>query len=59
MTSKLDDAIHLLNKGNENGAIHKLMGLINQVEAQRGKKISEEQADYFIAEAQRILSLIG
>jgi len=58
LTAKLEGAIHLLDIGNENGAIHKLMDFINQVEAQREKKISEEQADYLISEAQRIIDLI-
>jgi len=58
LTSKLDDVIQLLNKGNENGAIHKLVNLIDQVEALRGKKLTNEQADYLITEAQRIIDLI-
>ena len=58
LTSKLNDVIHLLDKGNINGAIHKLMDFINQVEALREKKLINEQADYLIAEAQRILNLI-
>jgi len=33
LTSKLQDALHLLDIGNENGATHKLMDFINQVEA--------------------------
>ena len=58
LTSKLEDAVHLLNKGNENGAIHKLMDFISQVEALQGKKLRDDQADYLIAEAQRIIDLI-
>jgi parallel beta-helix repeat protein len=57
LTSKLDSAIHLLSKGNGNGAIHKLLDFINQVEAQRGKKMTGEQADYLVAEAQKIIDL--
>ena len=59
LTSKLEEAILLLNKGNENGAIHKLMDFINQVEALRDEKLTNEQADYLIAEAQRIINLIN
>jgi len=59
LTSKLEGALHLLDIGNENGAIHKLMGLINQAEALRGKKLPDEQANYLIAEAQRIIDLIN
>jgi len=58
LTSKLKGALHLLDIGNENGAIHKLMGLINQAEALRDKKLINEQADYLISEAQKIIDLI-
>jgi parallel beta-helix repeat protein len=59
LTSKLDNIIHQLNKGNENVAINKLIVLTNQVEALRDKKLTSEQADYLIAEAQRIIDLIN
>lgn len=55
---KLKGAIHLLDMGNENGAVHKLMNFMNQVEALRGKKLGEEQANYLMADAQRIIDLI-
>jgi hypothetical protein len=58
LTSKLDNVIHQLDKGNEKRATHKLTVLINQVEALRGKMLTIEQADYLIAEAQRIIDLI-
>jgi len=58
LTSKLEGALHLLEIGNENGAIHKLMDFMNQVEAQRDKKLTDEQANQLIAEAQRIIDLI-
>ncbi|UCG36304.1 MAG: hypothetical protein JSV64_06740 [Candidatus Bathyarchaeota archaeon] len=58
LTSTVDAALDLLNAGNEIGAIHKLMDFINQVEAKRGKKLTDRQADYLIAEAQRIIDLI-
>lgn len=58
LTSKLNAAKHLLDKGNENGAIHKLSDFINQVEAQRGKKLTDEQANYLIAEAHKIIDHI-
>ena len=58
LTSKLQEAILLLNKGNENGAIHKLMDFINQVEALTEEKLTIEQANYLISEAQRIIDLI-
>ena len=59
LTSKLDNIIHQLNKGNENVAINKLITLTNQVEASRDKKLKSEQADYLISEAQRIIDLIN
>ena len=59
LTSKLEEAILLFNKGNENGAIHKLMDFIDQAEALRDKKIlTDGQANYLIAEAQGIIDLI-
>lgn len=58
LTSKLDGANCLLKKGNENGAIQKLIDFIDQVEGLRGKKLTDEQADYLVAEAQRIVDLI-
>jgi len=59
LTAKLDNVIHQLNKGNENVAINKLTALINQVDALRGKKLTTEQANYLISEAQRIIDLIN
>jgi len=59
LTSKLEDSVHLLDIGSENGAIHKLMGFMNQAEALRGKKLTNEQADYLTSEAQRIIDLIN
>jgi len=59
LSKKLEDILGLLEMGNENGAIHKLMDFINQVEALRGKKLNEEQADYLIEEAQRIIDFIN
>ena len=58
LTSKLDEAIRLLDIGNAEETILKLTDFISQVEAQGGKKITEEQADYLISEAQKIIDLI-
>lgn len=58
LTSKLGAAINSLNNGQENAAINKLNAFINQVETQRGKNITDEQADELIAEAQRIIDNI-
>jgi len=58
LTSKLDDAIHLLEKGNENGAIHKLRDVIDHVEALREKKLTNNHADQLLSEIQRIIYLV-
>jgi len=58
LTSKLDNVIHQLNRENENVAINKLETLTNQVEALRGKKLTSDQANYLIAETQRIIDFI-
>jgi len=59
LTSKLNNVIHQLDQGNEEGAIHKLRVFTKQVEISRGKKLTTEQANYLIAEAQRIIDLIN
>ena len=58
LTSKLEGALHLLDMGKGNGAVHKLMAFIRQVEALEDKKLTDEQADHLIEEAQRIIDLI-
>jgi hypothetical protein len=57
LTSALD-ALDALNADQRNDAINKLNAFINEVEAQREKKLTNEQADYLAAEAQRIIDLI-
>jgi len=59
LTARLANVIHQLNKENENVAINKLTVLISQIEALRDKKLTSEQADYLLAEAQRIIDLIN
>jgi len=56
--SKLEEAQHLFDMGNENGAIHKLMDLMKQAEALQGKKLTNDQTNYLISELQRIIDLI-
>ena len=58
LTSKLEGALHLLDIGNENGAVHKLMDFMSQVEALRDKKLTTKQANQLVSEAQRIIDLI-
>ena len=59
LISKLEDALHLLEMGNEDGAVSELRSFISKVEDLRGKKLTNEQADYLVSEAQRIIGLIG
>jgi hypothetical protein len=58
LVGKLEASLKLIAKGNEVGAIHKLMDFINQVEGLREKKLSNDQADQLISGAQRIIDLI-
>jgi len=58
LTSKLENAIEAMRKGQTNAAIHKLEAFINEVEAQRDKKISEAEADALIAAAQAIIEVL-
>ncbi len=59
LTSKLESAIVSLDNGNTTAALNQLNSFINQVEAQRGKKLTNEQADQLIAEAQRIIDAVS
>lgn len=59
LISKLEDALHLLEMGNEDGAVSELRSFISKVEALRGKKLTNEQADYLVSEAQRIIGLFS
>jgi parallel beta-helix repeat protein len=59
LKAKLKVAIHMLDMGKEDGAIRKLTAFINRVEMLREKTLTNEQADYLIAEAQRIINLIN
>jgi hypothetical protein len=58
LITKLENAIYSLDRGQENAAINKLNAFINHVKAQRNKKITYEQADEMIAEAQSIIDNI-
>lgn len=59
---KLDSALKILQDGDEDNdalAIHSLQAFINAVEAQRGKKISQEDADDLIVDAQQIIDMLS
>jgi hypothetical protein len=61
LDAKLDAALNALDDLNENNdvaAINSLNAFINAVEAQRGNKISNEDADMLIAAAQAIIAKI-
>ncbi len=62
LLAKLDTALQKLEDDNENNdaaAINLLDAFINAVEAQRGKKISDTDADSLIATAQEIIELLS
>jgi hypothetical protein len=49
------DSLQDLNENNDGAAINKLHSFINAVNAQRGNKISEADADRLIAAAQGVI----
>lgn len=58
LTMLLKAAINSLENYHEQAAIGQLTGFIRHVEAQNGKKLTEEQAQTLIAAAQRIIDSI-
>lgn len=58
LISKVDNALKSLDKEKDNAAINQLQAFINEVNAQRGKKISEEVADMLIAYANNVIARI-
>ncbi len=58
LIAKLNAAIDSLERGQEQAAVNQLNAFINQIRAQRGKKIGVSDADALIAEAQRIIAAI-
>ena len=59
LTQKLNNVIQSLGNGQTNAAINQLNAFINQVEAQRGKKLTDEQADALVNVAQQIIDYIN
>lgn len=53
---KVDNAISSINKGNKQAAIGQLKAFINEVQAQRGKKITSKTADYLITFANIVIA---
>lgn len=58
LVSTINNAIKSLEKGNKDAAINQLQAFINKVEAQRGKKISEQDAEMLIAYANKVIAKI-
>jgi hypothetical protein len=56
LLSKLKNALRLLEKGQEKAAMNLLEALIKEVNALRGKKLTNEDADALIAAAQSIIN---
>ncbi len=56
LNAKLKAASALVDRGSTNAAINQLNALINEVDAQRGKKTSTGDADALIAAAQAIIA---
>ncbi|MHC4432495.1 MAG: choice-of-anchor Q domain-containing protein, partial [Planctomycetota bacterium] len=55
LVSKVENAINSIQKGQTKAAANKLEAFINEVEAQRGKKIPPDDADELITAAQAII----
>lgn len=56
--AKLDAAQKSLDKGNTSNAIKDLQNFIKHVNKERGKKLTDQQADQLIAAAQAIINLL-
>lgn len=57
LEATLRGAVDKFSAGDFDSGIHKMNALINAIEAQRGKKISEEDADFLIGAANTIIDL--
>ncbi|MFH1724194.1 MAG: hypothetical protein ABII00_06175 [Elusimicrobiota bacterium] len=56
LASKAENAAAAAERGSTKAAANSLEAFINQVDAQRGKKLSEEEADLLIAFAQNAIA---
>ena len=50
---------HMLDMGNEDGAVRKLDAFIHRVQRLRGRTLTSEQADYLETAAQEIIDSIN
>ena len=53
--SKVNNALATLDRGNTQAAINMLEAFIDEVEAQSGKKITEDEANMLIAFAENVI----
>ena len=58
LVSKVNNALKSVDKEKDNAAINMLEAFIKEIEAQRGKKISEEAADMLIEYANNVIAKI-
>jgi len=58
LTSSLENASDAIERGDNDAAIGQLGAFINRVKAQRGKKISKEEADLLIAWAESVIAAL-
>lgn len=58
LVSKVDNALNSVDKENDEAGINQLQAFINQIEAQKGKKISEEAANELIEYANNLIAQI-
>ena len=56
--ANLQAALDASNAGQRQNAINLLQAFLNEVEAQRGKKLTDEQADMLVMEVNRILATL-
>ena len=56
LTSKVESALNSIDKEKDNVAVNQLNAFINELNAQRGKKVSEAAADLLINYAQNIIT---
>ena len=52
------DSLNAMNADQRSDAVNKLQAFVNSVEAQRNTKLTNEQADYLIMQAQNAMNLI-
>ncbi|MFH1724485.1 MAG: PKD domain-containing protein [Elusimicrobiota bacterium] len=57
--SSLDNAAQSIASGNETAAVNKTKAFLNKVDAQRGKKLTEEQADQLTEGAQAVIDSVN